>query len=380
MANLVPHPTGGNRVRYQVHFPDGSYVNKQKYRKLKGEARSLLIDAERLEGYSRKGSLTRDETIYFVNKKLLSPDEAVDLCPGYTMAGSSEVTWGDLLERFEKDSENSEEIRARTRGKKINKIKTVISLFNEKGLNPADVKKAHVEEFLDDRKAKKIKAATRRKDLDAIRCLLDYIDEDNNPAREVKPPKINDEILPRPFAYPELVIFMNTLRRPEFRSLLYGCAIPSAMLYLYAGLRPEEQVNLTRADVDLHTFKIGVQAKGDYTTKTGKARGVDMHPKLRFWIRRLLIEKGKYLLGGNRKLNAEHIGQAISKIIKRANLEGVTPYSLRHSFCSYLLDAGANLVKESDQAGHTIRTAQRYLKVVRDEDSPVHRIKFGKRP
>lgn len=58
--------------------------------------------------------------------------------------------------------------------------------------------------------------------------------------------------------------------------------------------------------------------------------------------------------------------------------ERTTPYSLRHTFITQMLRAGANIREVMDRAGHSrLGTTMRYLHVSpAAEDSPVKRIKF----
>jgi len=58
--------------------------------------------------------------------------------------------------------------------------------------------------------------------------------------------------------------------------------------------------------------------------------------------------------------------------------EDVPPYSLRHSFVSYLLKNTRDLTYVMKMAGHSnIKTTQGYLSVIEDKESPMNQLKFS---
>ena len=57
--------------------------------------------------------------------------------------------------------------------------------------------------------------------------------------------------------------------------------------------------------------------------------------------------------------------------------EDVPPYSLRHSFVSYLLKSTRDLTYVMKMAGHSnIKTTQGYLSVIEDKESPINKLNF----
>lgn len=89
-----------------------------------------------------------------------------------------------------------------------------------------------------------------------------------------------------------------------------------------------------------------------------------------------LRRRTKQLFAGPKGITTESISRAIGAIINQAGLTGVTPYSLRHTFITGLLDAGAALRYVMDRAGHRrLSTTTRYLHVTREKDSPVKKIR-----
>ncbi len=148
------------------------------------------------------------------------------------------------------------------------------------------------------------------------------------------------------------------------------------MTYLYAGLRPTEIINLTPKDVNLKIGKITVQGKDGVRTKTGRARTVEIHPKLVVYLESCLRRGGKYVFGGDERLNPDSVSRAIRKVIEDTGRKGLTPYSLRHTFITALLRSGADIREVQARAGHRrLSTTMRYLHVAPSEN-PVKRIKF----
>ncbi|HEY4708177.1 MAG TPA: site-specific integrase [Thermodesulfobacteriota bacterium] len=174
----------------------------------------------------------------------------------------------------------------------------------------------------------------------------------------------------RPLYPDEIKALLSALEGRKTR--LYGWLKHITMIYLYAGLRPSETVRLTPDDINMQAGKVLVQGR----TKTGYARSVDIHPDLMPYIEEVLAktEKGKRLF----RCDANSLWREIKQVMNLAGLTGVTPYSLRHSFVTYLLRGGADLRTTMDLAGHRkISTTTRYLHVVPTVDSPVHKIDFG---
>ena len=124
----------------------------------------------------------------------------------------------------------------------------------------------------------------------------------------------------------------------------------------YAGLRISESLSLSVADVDLIGRQITVN-KG----KGNKERVVFIGDKVINAVREYLIELGKdspWLFpgrGGN-KLNRS----AANKLCNRFS-DVVTPYKLRHFYCSNALEKGYSFHEVVNQAGHSnIHTTLRY--------------------
>ncbi len=150
------------------------------------------------------------------------------------------------------------------------------------------------------------------------------------------------------------------------------------------GLRVSELVKLNRDHVDLERQEFGVRGKG------GKLRVVFLSETAAGWIKRYLQTRQdsyKPLFirytgapdpqkGGEKmRLTARSVENIVAKYAKRSGLPiDVSPHTLRHSFATDLLIAGADLRSVQEMLGHeSIRTTQVYTHVTNRHLKEVHK-------
>ncbi|MBI4602294.1 MAG: tyrosine-type recombinase/integrase [Planctomycetes bacterium] len=129
------------------------------------------------------------------------------------------------------------------------------------------------------------------------------------------------------------------------------------------GLRVEELCSLEWRDVTI------TNRKGKLVVRKGKGRKRREIP-LNTDARKVLLAFGyarhagssTAIFNGQRgKLTARGVQGMLEKYVKAAELEDVSPHSLRHTFCKTLLDAGASLPEVAALAGHeSLETTRRY--------------------
>ncbi len=134
------------------------------------------------------------------------------------------------------------------------------------------------------------------------------------------------------------------------------------MFLYYAGIRLSEIINLKWEDID---FKRGVihlkAAKGD------KERVVFLHDNLKNFIEYFNIKKEGPVFTSN--LGGRYGKRAIEMIVKVAAKKAgigrsVSPHTLRHSFATHLLEAGADIRHIQRLLGHSnLQTTQVYAHV-----------------
>ena len=392
MASIHPHKRHGWRIKYRVWFPDGNWTDKEKYAKKKTKAQIVHNEAASLEDLSRRRVLTAQELSFFVNRRYLGRQEAESILP-QPLPGTH--AWGELEREYEEYSRKNSS-SAYTHACNMTKLKKVMEYF--RGHDPSSITEEVVQAYIDKRLKDKVekgkpdknfqrrleplKSATVEKEINLLRILLDPLGGQHrvkgiwpdNPARLVSPPRKLDERLPQPLWRDDIGAFYRALRK--HRAKLYGYLVPLAMTYLYAGLRPTELINLTPKDVNLAIGKITVQGKPGVRTKTGRARAIEIHPKILVFIESALRKGGPYVFGGEKRITPDSVSRAIRKVIEDAGREGLTPYSLRHTFITALLRSGADIREVQDRAGHSrLSTTMRYLHVAPTKN-PVKRIKF----
>ncbi|MCL4873816.1 tyrosine-type recombinase/integrase [bacterium] len=399
MPRLYPHKVHGWQLVYRIWFPDGRSTDKHRFSKKKALAQLMFKEASDLENLSRLGSLKREDVVSYLNLKYISRAEAEALSRGPVA-----VTWDELRRQYEETSRKScAPYTHACNMVKVGKLDEHFKGTPPEAITPESVE-AYIEKRLKDRvekgkpdedgkrRTEPIKSATIEKELNILRILLDPLGGErrrrrdgiwpDNPARQVKAPRKADERLPRPLWRADIIAFYAALRGR--RALLGGYMAPLVMTYLYAGLRPSELINLTRQDVNLSIGVIHVVGKDAAAgreavrTKTGTARTVEIHPKLRVYIESAMRKGkgGRYVFGGDRRQDGDYVSKAVRQTIEAAGIEGVTPYSLRHTFITGLLRSGADIREVQTRAGHKrLATTMRYLHVAPTKN-PVKRIKF----
>ncbi|MGB9629444.1 MAG: tyrosine-type recombinase/integrase, partial [Thermodesulfobacteriota bacterium] len=131
-----------------------------------------------------------------------------------------------------------------------------------------------------------------------------------------------------------------------------------------SGLRVGELVGLNFNQLDLDLGIVRVMGKGR------KERIVPVGGKAIASLKAYLGER-REVLGGSPlfvnakggRLTARSVGRLIKNYSKRCGIHRkVSPHSLRHTFATHLLDAGADLREIQEMLGHaSLSTTQRYI-------------------
>jgi site-specific recombinase XerD len=149
------------------------------------------------------------------------------------------------------------------------------------------------------------------------------------------------------------------------------------------GLRVSELVNLNRDQLDLKSREFGVIGKG------GRARVVFLSGRAVDWVDRYLKSRDDQwrplLIRYTGKIDESHEGEkmrltvrsvqrAVKKYTKKAKLPvAATTHTLRHSFATDLLIAGADLRSVQELLGHkNIATTQIYTHVTNLQLKKIH--------
>ncbi len=155
------------------------------------------------------------------------------------------------------------------------------------------------------------------------------------------------------------------------------------------GLRVSELVGLNRDQIDLNRREFGVIGKG------GRSRVVFLSKSSAEWLEKYLasrtdnwpplfirIVKNPEIIedGKKMRLTARSIQRMVKKYVKKAKLPvDATVHTLRHSFATDLLMAGADIRSVQELLGHkNISTTQIYTHVTNRQLRDVHEAFHGK--
>ena len=155
------------------------------------------------------------------------------------------------------------------------------------------------------------------------------------------------------------------------------------------GLRVSELVRINRDQIDLERQEFGVVGKGS------KPRVVFLSDTAAWWIKRYLESREDYFKplfiryagredstrGGEKmRLTPRSVQLIVAKYARMCGLPvKTTPHTLRHSFATDLLIAGADIRSVQEMLGHeSIRTTQVYTHVTDRQLKEVHRAFHGR--
>jgi integrase/recombinase XerC len=195
-----------------------------------------------------------------------------------------------------------------------------------------------------------------------------------NPAKLVATPRV-ERTLPNHLSIEQMVRFIET---PDTETLL-GKRDRSMLELLYAsGLRVSELVGLNITDVDFTNLTVRVKGKGR------KERIVPFGQHALRALQDYLAVRGELLIEADEdkrdpaalffnyqgtRINPRSVGRMVDKYVKMcADVHHISPHSLRHSFATHLLDAGADLRAVQEMLGHArLSTTQKYTHVSTDK-------------
>lgn len=235
---------------------------------------------------------------------------------------------------------------------------------------PPDVTSVILRRFAAGLHAAGYAASTVARKLASMRSFFAYCQREGwiaiNPGKPLRSPK-RGRTLPR-FLTGDEIGRLLAAPRPEAAGGLRDRALLELMYS--AGVRVRELVDLDDADLDLTNGTVRVRGKG----RRERLGIVGSHARqaLRAWLdarparvpmrgvrRPLFINK----LGG--RLSVRGVARLLEKHLATAGLaRRASPHTLRHSFATHLLDAGADIRSVQELLGHkSLVTTQVYTHV-----------------
>lgn len=195
-----------------------------------------------------------------------------------------------------------------------------------------------------------------------------------NVAAQVRNPR-QEKRHPRALNVDETFALLDTVQKPgqpgaesaEAERLLCRDLALAELLY-GSGLRISEALGLNMDDVQLSSRVLRVMGKG---SRERLAPLSDTScDSLKSWLGErplMALPDEPALFVGSRgsRLNRREAARIVERLCRRAGLDfTVSPHSLRHSFATHLLTAGADLRSVQELLGHSrLTTTQRYTQV-----------------
>lgn len=213
---------------------------------------------------------------------------------------------------------------------------------------------------------RKLARASAARHLSAVRSFFKYLMREGaveaNPARAVATPK-REKHLPTVLQPADVALL---LEQPDTAKPL-GLRDRAFLEMLYAsGLRISELVGINIDDVELRARLVKVRGKGS------KERIVPFGSKAEASIRAWLAARGQLVASTEesalfvnyrgQRITTRSVRRLFDSYVRQASLRsGVSPHTMRHSFATHLLNAGADLRGIQELLGHvSLSTTQKY--------------------
>lgn len=246
------------------------------------------------------------------------------------------------------------------------------SLSASGGMEIGKIDRMAIRRYLSFLHRKNRKSSIARK-LSTLRSFFKYLVREqlaaSNPAKTVSTPRV-EKPLPTTLSVDEVFRLIESpkcavKKSPSVSGKNKRLRDVAILELLYSsGLRVGELVglNLSQLDLDLGIVKVMGKGRKERIVPVGtKAIGA-----LKAYLKERDIFGGEeplFLSQKGKRLTARSIGRLIKKYTKSSGIfRKVSPHSLRHTFATHLLDAGADIREIQEMLGHaSLSTTQRYL-------------------
>jgi integrase/recombinase XerC len=220
---------------------------------------------------------------------------------------------------------------------------------------------------------KRNKRSSLARKLASLRAFFQYLMREGyinlNPAKLVSTPK-QEQHLPSFLSIDEVFNLLNVqvppgelgLRDRAIMETLYSC-----------GIRVGELIGLDEDDIDFNLGIIRVEGKGrkERIVPIGSKALDALKEYLTFKEKRDEGERNRPVFLNNRgkRFSTRGVERVIQKyLFKCGIMKKITPHSLRHTFATHLLDAGADLRAIQELLGHaSLSTTQKYTHLSLDK-------------
>lgn len=251
----------------------------------------------------------------------------------------------------------------------------LFSIEKREDLPIEEVDRLTIREWMASLHAAGLKKSSIARKLASLRTLFQFLIREgkieSNPAKMVATPKIERK-LPKHLSMEDVVRFIEI---PDLSTDL-GRRDRAILEFLYAtGIRVGELVNINMSDIDVRERTVRVFGK------RRKERIVPFHEHalqaLMLYVnqtRPIFLanapladrdERPCFLNYQGTRITTRSVGRMIDKYIKQsADINNISPHSLRHTFATHMLDSGADLRDIQELLGHArLATTQIYTQV-----------------
>ena len=255
-------------------------------------------------------------------------------------------------------------------------LKTKELYRREEGVPPFKVDHRLIRAFMDFLYRKRNQKSTVARKLSSLRSFFNFLCRQGvwqeNPARLVATPKLPQKL-------PSFLTVEQVFRLLDspFPATVLGRRDKAVLELIYAtGMRVGELVTLNVEDIDLSNRSLRVKGKGrkERLLPFGReaARALREYLPLRAAIAR---EEALFLNRWGLRLDPRSVRRVVDRYIRLTSMrQHISPHSLRHSFATHLLNAGADLRSIQELLGHSsLSTTQRYTHLSAEQLKEVYR-------
>ncbi|MFZ2193154.1 MAG: tyrosine-type recombinase/integrase [Candidatus Moraniibacteriota bacterium] len=227
--------------------------------------------------------------------------------------------------------------------------------------------RTHIREFLCFLVEKNNQPITRRRKMTSIKNFFEFLENEdlikNSPVKNIATLKVKENE-PSYLTEQELkklikVVSEDKSKHQERNKLMIKILIET-------GIRISELTNLSVGDIDTKSRIIIVKRKG------GQKQSIPINIELAKNIKQLAknkeISEPLFMSSFKKRITQRRVGMLVQKYLKLTRITklNISVHSLRHSFCSRLLEKGVNLKTIQILAGHkNISTTERYLHIAK---------------
>lgn len=235
-----------------------------------------------------------------------------------------------------------------------------------------------VQEYLEYLYSKGLKRNSISRKLSSIRSFYQYLQNENiikeNYFKEISSPK-RSQSLPKYAKDNDLEKIFHCFNKEDPLDQRNSCILE--MLYA-TGIRVGELVNIKIKDINFYSHSIKILGKGSkerivfYGSYCEDALNLYIHDG-REQLRKRATDY-LFLNKNGTKLSDRYIRTIIDKVVKKCEIDyHISPHTLRHTFATDMLNAGADLMTVKELLGHSsINTTGIYTHVSNEQLKKVY--------